>query len=156
MELLDEVALGADSAIGSFFGAQPGEAGQAESAITDLRLAAVHMHLRGGDGSSLLPFFAPARAAEAVEHAEQGDWANAARCVGLAEACLRGRVPDEAVRSHLDQARARIEQQVGRGAATIAISEVRDASPDEILRRLGFWVPGDPLGGFAALVTGRQ
>ncbi len=154
--LLDEVALGADSAIGSFFGAQPGEAGQAESAITDLRLAAVHMHLRGGDGSSLLPFFAPARAAEAVEHAEQGDWANAARCVGLAEACLRGRVPDEAVRSHLDQARARIEQQVGRGAATIAISEVRDASPDEILRRLGFWVPGDPLGGFAALVTGRQ
>lgn len=45
----------------------------------------------------------------------------------------------------LQRARGRIEQHLGRGAATIAITEYRTTSDDDLLRQSGFWVPGDPI-----------
>lgn len=85
---------------------------------------------------------------DCVESAEESVgrelWTSAAEWAGYAERC--GCEDSETVdfEARVSVVRKEIEAHLGRGATTVAISEARAASPDVILRRLGYWLPGDP------------
>jgi hypothetical protein len=82
-----------------------------------------------------------------VEKAEQclgqEQWTRAAEWLAYAERC--GFPESERAEYETSVARIRtgIETHLGRGATTVAISQAGTASPDTILRHLGYWLPGD-------------
>jgi hypothetical protein len=145
-QLLAQVGLGSDSQVGHW----PTSDEEREAVAGDDRLgwSAYCMHLRGDAGErgrTALVEHAPKCATDAEESSDRQQWGEAARWVGICEACLGDAPADEAVRMKLERTHGYVEQHLGRGATTIAIAEYRTTSDDDLLRQVGFWVPGDPI-----------
>ena len=85
--------------------------------------------------------------ANCVEAAEQclgqEHWTGAAEWIGYAGRCGFLESEKAEYETRVARIRTEIETHLGRGATTVAISQAGTASPDTILRDLGYWLPGD-------------
>jgi hypothetical protein len=96
-------------------------------------------HTDGG-----LTAFGPECLESAEDAAVHKRWASAAEWIGYAERCSREPTGLPGYAERTAEVRRKVEVELGRGATTVAVAHARTASPDEILRDLGYWLPGDP------------
>ena len=85
---------------------------------------------------------------ECLENAEEAvrewRWTAAAEWIGHARRCGSDQPQTADYEKRISELQDEVAREIGRGATTVAITDARSASPDAVLRSLGFWLPGDP------------